>query len=127
KDISSGHRLGSICELEFEKVLCGSIKTASDIANDYKDLQDIYLESIVCELKLEDKVIELKKKLAKEDILKVLQKVLSEKDYCLQDANTHLEKALSEKDSLLHKANAHIKKHLTNFEKKPNSNSFETQ
>ncbi|RGB23180.1 hypothetical protein C1646_774909 [Rhizophagus diaphanus] len=32
--------------LELEKVLRGSIKTASDIANDYKDLQDIYLERV---------------------------------------------------------------------------------
>ncbi|PKC03341.1 hypothetical protein RhiirA5_423896 [Rhizophagus irregularis] len=208
KHTSSGNRLGSIRESELEKALRGNIKTASDIANDYKDLQDIYLErvkdfnricsgfnnkfsrlntantelkakysaeikslkssikilerkatlvqkassadkiqilsletkireledwlhdnlkSIVSELGLEDKVIELDKKLAKEDILEVLQKVLSEKDYHLQDANTRLEKALSEKDSLLHEANARIKKHLTNFEKKPNPDPFETQ
>ncbi|PKK75964.1 hypothetical protein RhiirC2_707756 [Rhizophagus irregularis] len=85
------------------------------------------LRSIVSELGLEDKVIELDKKLAKEDILEVLQKVLSEKDYRLQDANTRLEKALSEKDSLLYEANARIKKHLTNFEKNPNPNPLETQ
>ncbi|PKC57992.1 hypothetical protein RhiirA1_445984 [Rhizophagus irregularis] len=191
KHIPPGHQLGSIRESELEKALRGSIKSASDIANDYKDLQDIYLERVkdfnrICsgfnnkfsrlntantELKakysaeikslksnikilereltlaqkassadkvqilsletkireLEDKVIELDKKLAKEDILEVLQKVLSEKDYHLQDANTRLEKALSEKDSLLHEANARIKKHLTNFEKKPNPDPFETQ
>src|SRR5688572_6359083 len=85
------------------------------------------LRSIVCELELEDKVIELDKKLAKEDILEVLQKVLSEKDYHLQDANARLEKALSEKDFLLHEANACIKKHLTNFEKNPSSDLLETQ
>jgi hypothetical protein len=85
------------------------------------------LRSIVCELGLEDKVIELNKKLAKEDILEVLQKVISEKDHPLQDANARLEKALLEKDSLLHEANARIKKHLTNFEKIPSSGSFETQ
>ena len=85
------------------------------------------LRSIICEFKLEDKIIELDKKLAKEDILEVLQKVLSEKDYHLQDANTYLEKVLSEKDSLLYEANAYIKKQLTNFEKKSNSSSFETQ
>ena len=67
------------------------------------------LRSIVCKLELEDKVIELDKKLAKEDILEVLQKVLSEKDYCFQDVNTRLEKTLSEKDSLLHESNSHIK------------------
>ncbi|CAI2194727.1 20522_t:CDS:1, partial [Funneliformis geosporum] len=43
KDIPSGHRLGNICESELKKALRGSIKTASDINNDYKDLQDIYL------------------------------------------------------------------------------------
>src|SRR3954470_4361642 len=85
------------------------------------------LRSIVCELELEDKVIELDKKLAKEDILEVLQKVLSEKDYRLQDANTYLEKTLSEKDSLLHEANACIKKHLTNFKKNSSPDPFETQ
>jgi hypothetical protein len=82
------------------------------------------LRSIVCELELEDKVIELDKTLAKKDTLEVLQKIISEKDHHLQDANTRLEKALSEKDSLLHEANAHIKKHLTNFEKNPSSDSF---
>ncbi|CAI2196387.1 7614_t:CDS:2, partial [Funneliformis geosporum] len=93
KHIPSGHRLGSIRELELEKALRGSIKTASDIANDYKVLQDIYLERV--------------------------------KDF--NHANTRLEKVLSEKDSLLHEANARIKKHLTNFEKKPSPDSFETQ
>src|SRR5436190_1331196 len=44
KHIPPGHRLGSIRESELEKALRDSIKTASDIANDYKDLQDIYLE-----------------------------------------------------------------------------------
>ena len=44
KHIPSGHWLGSICESELEKALRDSIKTASNIANDYKDLQDIYLE-----------------------------------------------------------------------------------
>ena len=44
KHILLGHQLGSIHESELEKALRGSIKTASDIANDYKDLQDIYLE-----------------------------------------------------------------------------------
>src|SRR3954468_11154470 len=46
KQIPPGHRLGSIRESELEKALRGSIKTASDIANDYKDLQDIYLERV---------------------------------------------------------------------------------
>ena len=46
KHIPPGHRLGSIRESELEKALRGSIKTASDIANDYKDLQDIYLERV---------------------------------------------------------------------------------
>jgi hypothetical protein len=240
KQIPPDRRLGSIRELELKKALRGSIKTACDIANDYKDLQDIHIErikdfnrissgfnnkfsqlntvntelkakytaeinplksnikslerertlaqkassadkvqilslevkvreleskledidlertyhdwdaiggvieepvempnlpdwlhdnlrSIVCELGLEDKVMELDKKLAKEDILEVLQKVISEKDHHLQNANACLEKALSEKDSLLHEANAHIEKHLANFEKKPSPNSFETQ
>ena len=46
KHIPSGHQLSSICELELEKALRDSIKTASDIANDYKDLQNIYLERV---------------------------------------------------------------------------------
>src|SRR3954468_5321605 len=46
KQIPPGHRLGSIRELELEKALRDSIKTASDIANDYRDLQDIYLERV---------------------------------------------------------------------------------
>ena len=40
------NQLGSIYESELEKALRGNIKTASDIANDYKDLQDIYLERV---------------------------------------------------------------------------------
>ena len=44
KNIPPGHWLDSIRESKLEKALRGSIKTASDIANDYKDLQDIYLE-----------------------------------------------------------------------------------
>jgi hypothetical protein len=66
------------------------------------------LRSIVCELGLEDKVMELDKKLAKEDILEVLQKVISEKDHHLQDANARLEKALSEKDFLLQETNTRL-------------------
>src|SRR5881394_3651645 len=46
KHILPGHRLGSIRKSELEKALRDSIKTASDIANDYKDLQDIYLERV---------------------------------------------------------------------------------
>ncbi|EXX72924.1 uncharacterized protein OCT59_013838 [Rhizophagus irregularis] len=83
------------------------------------------LRSIVCELEFKDKVMELDKKLAKEDILEVLQKVISEKDHHLQDANARLEKALSEKDSLLHEANTRIKKYLASFEKKTSPDSFE--
>ncbi|PKC55068.1 hypothetical protein RhiirA1_476218 [Rhizophagus irregularis] len=123
KHTSSGNRLGSIRESELEKALRGNIKTASDIANDYKDLQDIYLERVK---DFNHKVMELDKKLAKEDIIEVLQKVISEKDHHLQDANARLEKALSEKDSLLHEANTRIKKHLASFEKKTSPDSFET-
>src|SRR6266540_6078434 len=46
KHIPSGHWLGSIHKSKLEKVLRGSIKTAFNIANDYKDLQDIYLERV---------------------------------------------------------------------------------
>src|SRR6266498_1971119 len=46
KHIPPGHRLSSIRESELEKALRGSIKTAFNIANDYKDLQDIYLERV---------------------------------------------------------------------------------
>ncbi|CAB4473745.1 unnamed protein product [Rhizophagus irregularis] len=46
KHIPPGHQLGSIRESELEKALRGSIKSASDIANDYKDLQDIYLDRL---------------------------------------------------------------------------------
>src|ERR1051325_4952055 len=44
KQIPPGRRLGSIRESELKKALHGSIKTASDIANDYKDLQDVCLK-----------------------------------------------------------------------------------
>ncbi|CAB4373222.1 unnamed protein product [Rhizophagus irregularis] len=44
KQIPPGHLLGSIRKSELEKALRGSIKTASDIANDYKDLQDVCLK-----------------------------------------------------------------------------------
>ncbi|GET62721.1 hypothetical protein GLOIN_2v1790954 [Rhizophagus irregularis DAOM 181602=DAOM 197198] len=44
--LPSGNRLDSIRKSELEKALRGNIKTASDIANDYKDLQDIYLERV---------------------------------------------------------------------------------
>ena len=44
KQIPPGRRLGSIRELELEKALRGSIKTTSDIASDYKDLQDVCLK-----------------------------------------------------------------------------------
>ncbi|GBC10724.1 hypothetical protein RclHR1_09860001 [Rhizophagus clarus] len=44
KQIPPGRWLGSIRELELEKALRSSIKTASDIANDYKDLQDVCLK-----------------------------------------------------------------------------------
>ncbi|GES85406.1 hypothetical protein GLOIN_2v1790954 [Rhizophagus clarus] len=44
KQIPSGRRLGSNRESELEKALRGSIKTASDIANDYKELQDVCLK-----------------------------------------------------------------------------------
>ena len=43
-NITPGHQLGSICELELEKALRSSIQSTCDIANDYKVLQDIYLE-----------------------------------------------------------------------------------
>ena len=46
KQIPPGRRLGSIRESELEKALRGSIKTASDIANEYKDLQGLYLERV---------------------------------------------------------------------------------
>ncbi|GBB85415.1 hypothetical protein RclHR1_11960003 [Rhizophagus clarus] len=45
-NIPPGHRLGSICELELEKALRGIIQSTCDIANDYKVLQNIYLERI---------------------------------------------------------------------------------
>lgn len=44
KQIPPGRRLGSIRESELEKALRGSIKTTSDIASDYKDLQDVCLK-----------------------------------------------------------------------------------
>ncbi|GES82542.1 hypothetical protein GLOIN_2v1790954 [Rhizophagus clarus] len=44
KQIPPGRRLGSNRESELEKALRGSIKTASDIANDYKELQDVRLK-----------------------------------------------------------------------------------
>ncbi|PKC08806.1 hypothetical protein RhiirA5_416474 [Rhizophagus irregularis] len=84
--------------VEGSLALRGSIKTASDITNDYKDLQDIYLEQV---------------------------KDFNQKDHHLQDANARLEKALSEKDSLLHEANTRIKKYLASFEKKTSPDSFE--
>ncbi|PKK57694.1 hypothetical protein RhiirC2_825183 [Rhizophagus irregularis] len=77
KHILPDHQLNSIRESELEKALRGSIKTASDIANDYKDLQDIYLKELTLAQKassadkvqilfLETKIRELEGKL--EDI-----------------------------------------------------------
>ncbi|RIA96327.1 hypothetical protein C1645_815496 [Glomus cerebriforme] len=76
-NIPSGHWLGSICESELEKALRSSIKTASNIANEYKDLQAIYLERIV---ELEDVVEE-------EDLLEVLQNALLKRNSFLQEAD----------------------------------------
>ncbi|CAG8524958.1 22727_t:CDS:2 [Cetraspora pellucida] len=39
-----GYRLSSIRELELENALHSSIKSASDLANEYKDLQGVYLK-----------------------------------------------------------------------------------
>ena len=44
KQIPPGRQLGSIRESELEKALRSSIKTTSDIASDYKDLQDVCLK-----------------------------------------------------------------------------------
>ncbi|GES81990.1 hypothetical protein GLOIN_2v1790954 [Rhizophagus clarus] len=44
KQIPPGRRLDSNCKSELEKALRGSIKTASNIANDYKELQDVCLK-----------------------------------------------------------------------------------
>ena len=44
KQIPPDHQLGSIRKSELEKALRDSIKTASNIANDYKDLQDVCLK-----------------------------------------------------------------------------------
>ena len=41
-----GHRLGSIRESELENALHSSIKSASDLANEYKDLQGVYLKHL---------------------------------------------------------------------------------
>src|SRR4051812_25551775 len=41
---NSGHRLSSIRESKLENALRSSIKTVSDLANEYKDLQDICLK-----------------------------------------------------------------------------------
>ncbi|GES74926.1 hypothetical protein GLOIN_2v1790954 [Rhizophagus clarus] len=138
KQISPGHQLGSNRESELEKALRGSIKTASDIANDYKELQDKEvtlaqktsslnkikilsleakiseledvveevtetlgkqkdsklpdwiddnLKSLVYELGLKNKVKEIEKKIAKEDLLEVLQYALLKRNSLLQEAN----------------------------------------
>ncbi|GES76624.1 hypothetical protein GLOIN_2v1790954 [Rhizophagus clarus] len=130
KQIPPGRWLGSIRELELEKALRSSIKTASDIANDYKDLQDKEatlaqkassldkikilsfeakiskleeelgkqedlklpdwidesLKSFVYTLGLKNKVKEIEKKIAKKDLLEVLQKALSERNSLIQEA-----------------------------------------
>ncbi len=44
KHISLGDQLNSICKLELKKALYSNIKTASDIINEYKVLQGIYLK-----------------------------------------------------------------------------------
>ena len=43
----------------------------------------------------------------------MLQKVISEKDHHLQDANARLEKALSEKDSLLQETNTRLAEQIS--------------
>jgi chromosome segregation ATPase len=42
KDISSGHRLGSAREIELEEMLCNSIKSISELTNEYNDMQGVY-------------------------------------------------------------------------------------
>src|SRR3954453_301982 len=42
KDISSGYRLGSAREMELEEMLCNSIKSISELTNEYNDIQGVY-------------------------------------------------------------------------------------
>src|SRR3954467_6130871 len=42
KDISPGHRLGSACKTELEKMLRNSIKSISELTNEYNDMQGVY-------------------------------------------------------------------------------------
>src|SRR3954453_396765 len=42
KDISSGHRLGSAREMELKEMLCNSIKSISELTNEYNDIQGVY-------------------------------------------------------------------------------------
>ncbi|CAG8651472.1 7897_t:CDS:2, partial [Scutellospora calospora] len=52
------YQLGSICKLELENILHSSIKSASNLVNEYKDLQGIYLKQ---EKELELKALSLDK------------------------------------------------------------------
>ncbi|PKK59655.1 hypothetical protein RhiirC2_719668 [Rhizophagus irregularis] len=111
KDISSDHRLGSVREMELEEILRNSIKSISELTNEYNDMQGVYssyskrndrdkelsnsppspmndssqklpgwlsddLRPLVYELGLENKVMELDKSFARENILEALQKLL---------------------------------------------------
>src|SRR6266542_4865989 len=42
KDISSGHRLSSACEMELEKMLCNSIQSIFELTNKYNNIQEVY-------------------------------------------------------------------------------------
>ena len=49
KDISSGHRLGSAREMEFEEMLRNSIQSISELTNEYNDMQGS-IQAIVKEM-----------------------------------------------------------------------------
>lgn len=54
RDIENkGHRLGSIRESELENALRNSIKTSSDLSNEYKALQDVYSAEKLARLRRE--------------------------------------------------------------------------
>jgi chromosome segregation ATPase len=42
KDISSGHHLSSAREIKLEEMLCNSIKSISELTNEYNDMQGVY-------------------------------------------------------------------------------------
>ncbi|GES92082.1 hypothetical protein GLOIN_2v1790954 [Rhizophagus clarus] len=91
-NILTGRRLSSICELELEKALRDVVEEVTGTPGKQKDSKlpdwiNDNLKSLVYELGLENKVKKIEKKIAKEDLLEVLQYTLLKRNSLLQEAN----------------------------------------